>query len=186
VAVTSANALQAVASHARFAELQSLPLYVVGRRSAEAARAIGFASVASADGNQQDLARLIRTHLHGDAPLLYLAGEDRSGDLAAELPGIAVATVVVYRAVLAAELPAPVRDALASGRLEGVLHFSKRSAEAFVRCARAGGLLDAALKASHYCLSEQVAEPLAAAGVRGDRLHVAARPDEATLIAVIR
>ena len=48
--------------------------------------------------------------------LLYLAGEDRAGDLAGELAerGIAVETVVIYRAVAARALPAE-RDAGAVG-----------------------------------------------------------------------
>lgn len=184
-AVTSANALCAVAAHARLPELKSLPLFVVGRHTAETARAMGFLHVASADGNQQDLARLIAAHLKGGAPLLYLAGEDRSGDLSGRLAGIAVRTVVTYRAVPAVELAPAVRDALAKGVIEGVLHFSKRSAGAFVSCARGSAVLDAALGASHYCLSRQVAEPLAAAGVSADRLHVAVRPDEAALVALL-
>src|SRR5438477_214680 len=37
--MTSANALSGVASHARIAELRALPVFTVGRRTAEAARA---------------------------------------------------------------------------------------------------------------------------------------------------
>ena len=45
-----------------------------------------------------------------------------------------------------------------------MLHFSRRSAEAYVDAARAAGLLANALKPIHFCLSAQVAEPLAQAG----------------------
>jgi uroporphyrinogen-III synthase len=94
-----------------------------------------------------------------------------------------VRTVVVYRAVTASEFPTGVPDALASGRLDGVLHFSRRSAETFLRCAGAGGVRAPALKLAHYCLSAQVAEPLVAAGAL--RVQVASRPEEAALIELV-
>src|SRR5712672_914868 len=55
--LTSANAVQALAQHRRLSELQILPAYAVGRRTAEAARAHGFAPISS-DGNQEDLVTL--------------------------------------------------------------------------------------------------------------------------------
>jgi len=188
VLMTSANALRAVASHARVAELRSLPVFVVGRRTAEATRAAGFPEVISADGNQGDLVRLVRAHVamaHDGKPLLYLAGDDRSGDLAGELAGtgISVRTVVIYRAVAASGFSSAVRDALALGRLDGVLHFSRRTAESFVRCASAGEVLDAARRLTHYCLSHRVAEPLVAAGA--GLIRIAPRPEERALIELV-
>src|SRR5262249_41242918 len=59
VAMTSANAAHALARHARRLELVRLPVLTVGRRTAEAARTAGFTDIASADGNEQTLARLI-------------------------------------------------------------------------------------------------------------------------------
>src|SRR5438045_2393060 len=53
--MTSANALSSVASHGRIAELRSVPVFTVGGRTAEAARAADFPDVISADGNQRDL-----------------------------------------------------------------------------------------------------------------------------------
>ena len=49
--------------------------------------------------------------------------------------------------------------------------------------ARSGGLLESALKPAHFCLSAQIAEPLAAAGAR--TIHVAQRPLEAALIELL-
>ena len=182
IALTSANALRAVAGHSRLAALLPLPTFAVGRRTAEAARDLGFANVVSADGDAKDLVRLIGEQHGSRGPLLYLAGEDRAADLAGELAaaGVEVRTKVVYRATAAAEFPADARDALAAGRIDGVLHFSRRSAEAYVDCARAGGILGNALALSHYCLSRQVAEPLVAAGAAA--IRVAGRPRETDLI----
>jgi uroporphyrinogen-III synthase len=184
--MTSANALSGVASHERIAELRSLPVFAVGRRTAEAARAAGFPDVISANGNQRDLVHLVpRFVAPGPKPLLYLAGEDRSGDLAGDLAalGLPVRTVVVYRAVAASEFPYAVHNALTLGRFDGVLHFSRRSAESFLRCANAGEVLRPALSVAHYCLSSQVAEPLVAAGAAAVR--IAPWPEEAALIELV-
>jgi uroporphyrinogen-III synthase len=185
VVMTSANAAPVLAGHARRGELQALPTFVVGRRTAEAAGAAGFRHVESADGNQDDLVALIRARHRVSAPLLYLAGEDRTGDLAGglRLHGMTMQTVVAYRAIAAEAFAPNIRDALAGRRLDGALHFSRRSAEAFLHCARAGGMLGAALALVHYGLSAPVAEPLRAAGAA--RVLVAPWPEEAALIEII-
>jgi uroporphyrinogen-III synthase len=184
ILITSANAAHAIAAHARVTKLRALPAFAVGRRSAEAMAAAGFADVTSADGNVGDMARLVGARMQPAAPLLYLAGEDRAGDLAGQLRarGFAVETAIIYRAVAATALPPAAAGALASG-IDGVLHFSRRSAEAYVDAARAAGLLAKALKPVHFCLSAQVAEPLAQAGAAA--IRVAERPNEAVLIALI-
>jgi uroporphyrinogen-III synthase len=184
VLITSANAAHAVTTHARVAPLRALPVFAVGRRSAEAMAAAGFADVTSADGNVSDLAQLVAARLQPVARLLYLAGEDRSGDLAGDLRarGFAVETAVIYRAVAATSLPTAAAQALTGG-IDGVLHFSRRSAEVFIDAARAAGVLESALQAAHFCLSAPIAEPLAQAGAAD--IRVAERPNEALLLALI-
>jgi uroporphyrinogen-III synthase len=182
--LTSANGVRAAAAHARRGELMAFPVLTVGGRTAEQARAAGFADVTSADGDARDLVRLAAARFSGSRrPLLYPAGEDRSRDLAAELAsaGVAVRTVTVYRAVKVAALPPTVRAALEQGRIGGVLHFSRRSAEAYVECGRALGAC--ALEPVQFCLSEGTAEPLRRAGAA--RLQIAARPDEASLLDLV-
>jgi uroporphyrinogen-III synthase len=121
ILITSANAAIAVAAHARATELRALPVFAVGRRSAGAMAAAGFADVTSADGNVSDLARLVAARMRPTAPLLYLAGEDRSGDLAGDLRahGFAVETATIYRAIAASNLPPEAADALAGGICRG-------------------------------------------------------------------
>jgi uroporphyrinogen-III synthase len=180
ILITSSNGARALAGHPRRAEFMALPVLAVGRISAEAARAAGFADVTSADGNADDLARLAATRLAGSPhPLLYLAGEDRSGELA--LPGLTVRTVVVYRAAKAEHFPAEVRAALERGHIDGVLHFSKRSVESYLECGRDNA--GPALRPTHYCLSARAAEPLRAAGAT--KIVLAAQPDEASLLALV-
>ncbi len=184
ILVTSANAVRAISGHRRRDELRALAVFTVGDRTAQAMRDCGFTNVASAGGNVNDLAGLVAAHLKPPSHLLYLAGEERSGDLAGLLRGqnFGVHTALVYRAVVISNLPNHAADALAAG-LDGVLHFSRRSAEAYVNAARNTGLLaDALAKPVHYCLSDRIAEPLTQAGAA--EIRIAARPDEAALIAL--
>jgi uroporphyrinogen-III synthase len=182
VIMTSANAARALAGHPQRAQLARLPAFAVGVHTAAAAHAAGFAVVHCAHGDRGDLAALLREHVaEGLPPLLYLAGEDRAGDLAA--PGMALVTAVVYRMVKAARLPDAVARALAGSEIEGVLHYSRRSAQAYVECAKLGALLDASLKPIQLCLSPQTAEPLAAEGAAG--IRIAAQPNETAMLALV-
>jgi len=184
ILLTSANALWGIAGFAWRDDWRDLPIFAVGDRTAQAVRDAGFAAVTSAGGNVNDLAALVAAHLNPPARLLYLTGEHRSGDLAGALRarGFVVNIVVVYRAMVAETLPAQAATALTSG-IDGVLHYSRRSAEAYVSAARGAGLLASALKPTHFCLSAQVAEPLAQAGAAD--IRIAPRPVETDLIGLI-
>lgn len=184
--MTSANSCRAAAIHPRRSELITKPVFVVGRHSAEAAQAAGFADVTSADADAKALAKLLAARFGArDRRLLYLAGEDRAADLAADLAshGILMKTVVIYRAVKVVDFPPAARDAIMAGTIDGVLHFSRRTAEAYLSCAVGAALLDRALAPFHYCLSPQVARPLLQAGAA--TVRVAARPDEAALVELV-
>ena len=183
VIITSANAPGAIAGNPARAALFKLPLFAVGRRSAEAARQAGFTDVTSAGGDVRDLVRLIaERRADATAPLLYLAGEDRAADLVGELAvhGIAAEMAVVYRAATA-PFPPELIAALQAGEVDAVLHFSKRSAENYLAGAAQAGVAEQALGVRHICLSAQIAEPLQAPAPAV--IAIAPRPDEAALIA---
>jgi uroporphyrinogen-III synthase len=185
IVVTSANAPGVVQESLARDTLIKLPLYAVGKRSADAARAAGFADVISADGDVGDLVPLIIKRRGGaSSPLLYLAGEDRSADLIGELAkhGIAAEMRVVYRAVTA-PLPGELVEALKGGEIDAVLHYSRRSADNYLAGARRAGIAEEAIAVRHVCLSENIATPLVAAGAT--RVAIAARPDEAALIELL-
>lgn len=184
VLITSANAARAVASHPQAAGLLGLPVLAVGASSAIAARAAGFENVESAGGDGGDLAALAAArHGGAGARLLYLAGEDRARDLGGELSamGMTVETVPVYRAVAADRFPPLVRAALEKGTIDGVTHFSRRSAAAYLRCVAELGR--AGLAPAHFCLSEQAAGPLRDANA--PKIFVAEWPDEAALVVLV-
>jgi uroporphyrinogen-III synthase len=182
VVMTSANAARAVARHPRRETITALEAFTVGRHTAEAARAAGFRTVHSAEGDKDDLADLLRACLgEHSAPLLYLAGEERAGDLATS--GVPIVTVVAYRAVKAERFVPAVAAALAQGAIDGVLHFSARTAQAYLDCAARERMLERALAPVHFCLSQQVAQPLVAAGAA--TVRIAPHPDEAAMIELV-
>jgi uroporphyrinogen-III synthase len=186
VLMTSANAARALTAHPRAGELIRLPCLTVGNRNAEAARAAGFADATSADGALGDLVELVAAKFDRSTRLLYLAGEDRAGDLAGDLAqrGIAVDTVVIYRALAAEKLPAHLTEALKHGGLDGALHYSRRSVATLLGLARHGAAVPALTDIAHYCLSAEVAAPLREAGA--SRIKIAPRPDEPSLLALIQ
>jgi uroporphyrinogen-III synthase len=186
VLFTSANAVRAIAAHRRFGEIARLPAYAVGAHTQAEAVAAGFAPVRSADGDVGDLARVVVAELPAAGPpLLYLAGSARAGDLAGALQsrGLRVATAIVYRTVMTSDLTPRVRAALAAGRIDAVLHYSARTAAAFMTAATAAGVGDCVIRIRHLCLSSQVAAPLRAAGARS--VEVANEPNENALLACL-
>src|SRR5215470_18929014 len=136
----------------------------------------------SADGDVDTLVRLIEVNFPAKGrPLLYCAGADRAGDLARALRtrGIRVETACVYRAAIVGDLTPDVRAAFAAHAIDAVLHYSARTAAAFVAAVTAAGIRDLSIQARHLCFSAQVAAPLAAAGATA--IDVASEPNEQAL-----
>jgi uroporphyrinogen-III synthase len=185
VIVTSANALR-VLSLAQLKPLLGLPLFAVGQRSAEAARAAGFSEIRASQGDAEDLVRLVAERYAGQsAPHLYLAGEDRAADIAGALAkhSIKVEIVVVYRNMTTG-FPPELFAAIEQETIDAVLHFSRRSAENYLAGARAAGLVAQAIAPRQLCLSPQIAEPLVAAAA--PRIEIARRPDEVAMLELLQ
>lgn len=184
--LTSANAVRALGNHPQRQRLSGLPVLAVGDRTAEAARATGFADVASAGGSSKELISLVKSRYGGTGkPLLWLAGADRAGDLAGALAaaGIPVEIFLVYQAFADLCLTPEAAEAIRDGSLDAVLHFSRRSAAAYTCATAASGLAAPALMQLHCCLSAAVAEPLTAAGAA--RVRIAPRPTEQSLLQLV-
>src|ERR1700676_3247221 len=186
VIVTSANALRAIGPHLKGHRLLELPLFAVGEHTAAAAHRAGFTHVIPANGDAGSLRDLVLASVKAKqltkaSTLLYLAGADLARDLASELGerGFRVVTQTTYRMVPVASLPREVCDAFAANRIEAVLHYSRRSARAFLDAARAGGVEISALAIPQCCISPAVASVLRDAGA--SQVMVAASPDENAL-----
>jgi uroporphyrinogen-III synthase len=186
VIVTSANAIRGVAPQLQDLGLLELPLFAVGEHTAAAARDAGFAEVIVAGGDAAALRDKVMQgardkRLKKKGTLLYLAGADLSRDLSGELgvEGFNVVTHTTYRMAPIKLLPRDVCEGFAAHGIEAVLHYSRRSARAFLEAARAEGVEISALAIPQCCLSETVAGVLREAGA--SQVLVAATPDENAL-----
>jgi uroporphyrinogen-III synthase len=186
VIATSANALRAIEPQLAASRLLELPLFAVGEHTASAARKAGFRKVLSAKGDAAGLRELVLESVRAKAlkktaVLLYLAGADLARDLTGELGerGFSVVTQTTYRMIPVTSLPREACDAFTANAVEAVLHYSRRSARAFMEAARAGGVEISALAVPHCCISSAVASVLRDAGAT--QLMVAVTPDENAL-----
>jgi uroporphyrinogen-III synthase len=188
IIVTSTNALRAVEGQLGEALLKR-PLFAVGETTAAAARKAGFDKVSAAKNDAGSLRELVlasvkkRQFRKSDA-LLYLAGADLSRDLAGELgtDGLTIVTVTTYRMAALSHLPREACDGFATNKIEAVLHYSQRSARAFLDAARGDGVEISALAVPHCCLSQNIAAILHEAGAQ---VFSAASADEKALFAAL-
>jgi len=184
IIVTSANAIRAVAPQLRDLGLLELPLFAIGEHTAAVARDVGFDEVIVAGGDAASLRDKVmqgaRDLLKKKSTLLYLAGADLSRDLGGELgaEGFNVVTQTTYRMVPVRHLPREVCEGFAAHGIAAVLHYSRRSARAFLEATRDEGVEISALAIPQCCLSETVAAVLRDAGAQ---VLVAASPDENAL-----
>jgi uroporphyrinogen-III synthase len=186
VIVTSANALRGIEPHLKGHRMLELPLFAVGEHTAAAARRAGFTHVVSANGDAANLRDLVLASLRAKelkkaSTLLYLAGAEIARDLASELEesGFRVVTQTTYKMIAVKSLPREACDAFAANRVEAVLHYSQRSARAFLDAARAAGVEISALAIPQCCISATVASVVRDAGAT--QVVVAATPDENAL-----
>ena len=190
VIVTSANALRGIAPHLEGSRLLKLPLFAVGEHTASAAHRAGFDNVIPANGDAASLrdsvlASVKAKELKKASPLLYLAGADLARDLAGELDerGFTVVTHTTYRMIPVSSLPREACEAFAASGIEAVLHYSRRSARAFLDAARAGGVEISALAIPQCCISAAVASVVRDAGAT--QVLAAASSDENALFEVL-
>lgn len=182
--ITSARAVEVLMGRPEIVNLRALPAFAVGERTADVLRSAGFERIVSAGADAVALARLVRECLApGDGTVLYACGRDRRGDLDVRLreAGFAVDLVELYAAQRAQALPADAARALETGRIDAVLVYSRRTAEAFAETSSTAGLDLAGLRV--VAISGAAAEPLAASGAH---LTIAATPDETGMLACLQ
>ena len=164
--LTSANTLR----HAGpgLAELDMLPVFAVGRTTAEAARNAGFQVVSV--GSKDAAALLAHARTRGIARALYLGGRDRM-----IVPGGIVATTVSVYASVALPMNGGQIEAV---RDSVVLLHSVRAAQAFAELANERGL---------YRIAAISSAVLHAAGTGWAGVIAAAEPtDDALLAAALK
>ena len=186
VIATSRNALCALKSQPLLAHVRRLPLFAVGSATAAEGRALGFAVVLTGAGTAAELV----THIVAVADpaagvLLQLAGDAQARDLKGELEahGFRITRRVVYRMHAAAALSADTVEELATGSVDGVILMSPRTAATYASLLHRHGLVGAARRLLHLCVSAATAERLAQLGAVP--IAVAARPCLQEVLALI-
>ena len=182
--LTSANGLLSP-SPALLRLRDAVPLFAVGRASAAAAQAAGFADVRCADADAARLADLLVTSTPPGAVLLLLAGRPRKPDLedAFAQGSRRMLAVETYEARPAAWDGQTVAG-LHAYPPAAALHFSRRSASLTMQAAAAAGLRERFTRMLHVGLSDDVLAGLG--GSAGLRLAVAAEPRTDSLLQALR
>lgn len=184
IVVTSGNALVALSVPAQWCEV---PVIAVGEATAGAARQAGFVRVVAAAGDVRSAVAMVLSGGISPRPVVYLAGQPRKPDFERAMAdaGQAIDLREAYRMEDMPGFAGAVREALAGGRIDAVLHFSAASAHACLAALAAAGILVQTAPLRHVALSVEVAAPLIAAGIPQERLSVAIRPDQAALLACL-
>lgn len=151
VLVTSANALPALRDWPR-----DRLVVAVGARTAARARRDGFVNVEAADGDARALAAFCRARGIMGADVLLASGAGYGVDLARDL---GVQRGEVYVACKREALPDDAAEALRGGRVDSVLLYSGKTAEAF-REALGAEEVTALSTVRALCLSEAIAARL--------------------------
>lgn len=183
IAVTSANALRALAAGGALVRYTHLKLYAVGDKTASVARDFGFSDVTSANGN---FGMLVETLAHAglSGPIWYPAPREQAGDLARSLApfGLMVITSVVYRMDPVDAQNAQIAAAISDDDVKAALLYSKNTAQAFVSVTKGLHYLNPAKSLTLLCLSENVAQPLIDAHFV--RIGLADHPSEEAMLAL--
>jgi uroporphyrinogen-III synthase len=158
-------------------------LFVVGTKTAEAARRGGFTGETVVASDSKELATKLTSLLTPQMRLIYLAGHDRKPDLetACRDAGLTIIPIETYEARAATQLSDDAFSAFHNDGIDIVLHYSRRSAEIFLSLAASAGINLAAVQ--HVAISPDAAEPLHDAACQ--RVAIAAEPKEVAILALL-
>ncbi|PRD53241.1 uroporphyrinogen-III synthase [Phyllobacterium myrsinacearum] len=177
---TSANAL-AHASDALLAPYLQLPCFTVGEATADAARARGFETVTTGDGDGESLAQTIVEELCSGASILYLTGRVRSPgfERAVAKAGFPCASLAVYDTISVSYTTEFLIKTLGSRNIDYCLLYSQMSSDVLSTLIKAARLAELFDKTLFLCLSRRIADGLK--GLNAPSIGIARRPDEDAL-----
>jgi uroporphyrinogen-III synthase len=185
VLVTSRNGVRAVSTWPQAQRWHSKPVFATGRATVAEARRAGFVDVRSGNGDSADLANLFMEHVDRSLrPILYPAARDRAGALSSGLRanGFDLVTIEAYRADAVPALDETIVSALRARAIDGVLLYSRRTAEVFAALVDLNGLGRSVGDLPLFALSPRVAEPLLEFS---GALFVAKHPNEDSLFELL-
>ncbi|MDG1707385.1 MAG: uroporphyrinogen-III synthase [Emcibacteraceae bacterium] len=157
---TSVNGLRNF--HQQFGAV-SKPLFVVGNKTYNMAKFLGFTDISSADGDAKKLATLLKSTLSSkDGAFLYLSAKHVSQDLDELLSDspLDVDRQVIYDIVPATTLSKESIVALENKAIDYIPFYSERSALIFMEMINKHNLQHYLLSITALCLSKRVADAL--------------------------
>jgi uroporphyrinogen-III synthase len=185
IAFTSGRGVAVIAEHRQFSDLKQLPVFTVGSATAKVCEEVGFQSIKFADDGVASLGQVILDSREGfeSGCVLYPAAQDRAGDLEGILKAgnVRCRPVIIYRMDRLGVLPDEITRVLGAKAYDGVLIFSKRTAETLVQLIKNNGLEHIFSDLSVYAISRQAAEPLS----RYMKVRVAASPCQSALLDLV-
>ncbi|TVQ85433.1 MAG: uroporphyrinogen-III synthase [Micavibrio sp.] len=151
-----------------------LPVYAVGKRTADALKNRGFSDIRKT----ADTAAMLQNHLDTLKNLekirfLHISGRDRAHVFS--VGGKILPVREVYKAVRTGNFTENLRLALHNGRIGAILFYSVRTAENFMRLAKDCDLLGKCASITIICISTRTAD--VAGHVRWKKTAVAEKPD---------
>ena len=186
LAVTSRNALRALAMHRDLTRALALPIFAVGPGTAETARSMGFATCIEGTGTVDGLADVIASRRQDFVgTVIHLAGDRRAGDLEGHViaRGLKARTVVLYRSIAAQSFLPGIDKSLSEGEFDAVIVMSPRTGEVLASLLRSQGLIGHCGGMHFLCISHPAASCLNNLGIRN--LSVANRPNAQEMLALV-
>ena len=151
--ITSQNSISAILKIQKDCYDLSIPIYVVGDRTARVLQQNGFKNIYSAAGTAIELIRLIKNQVPKTKKLIYISGSHVAGNIFSELSedGYDIEQAIVYDSVFVDDIPHHI--------MQGITHimfFSCRTAQSFLRIYNQNKYKLSDIKA--LCISKNVAE----------------------------
>lgn len=165
IAITSAEAVRGLKQLGpALAPHLATQVFAVGKATADAARAAGFANVEMSAGSGQELGAVVAEHYAARGrpplPLLYLAGEKRMGRFEKVLAenGLECVVAETYRMEPIVYSLEEQQALLVDAKADAVFFYSREAARAFFDLDVFGQSREAIRKTLFLCLSRNIAE----------------------------
>ncbi|PZQ45259.1 MAG: hypothetical protein DI551_07895 [Micavibrio aeruginosavorus] len=165
---------------------RNIPVYTVGRNTADIARQNGFTNIVNAAGTVDDLAEILKiVAKSGEIDLIYLRGEDVSQDLRGILNknGVNLREFTLYRAILADSLSLALLKAIDQRALEAVMLFSARGALALAELLEQYDRAGRMRTTKALCIGDSVVQSVSV--LPFERVLVSSKPDRHGMIELI-
>ena len=186
IIVTSRNGVRALARSPVLHSLLELPVFAVGKRTAQDAHDLGFHGIMEGPGTAAGLLDVIASHANpAGGRLVHFAGYKLAFDLEGALRelGFDVETIRCYEATAAGSLRPEAEAEVRAGHVDAVVLMSPEASRSYVRLLQNAGLVAEAEKIACACIAPATAAALTP--FSPDRVEVAERPNSEEVLALI-